>query len=160
VTVNPDDFLITVEEQRSIPRLNIEAALAQPGPSNFFLGAFAPEIAGDPEVLVAIAGLITGNLLKTRHAGHLTSMFVHPEHRRRGVARSLAVRILSCAADAGLAAVRLEVVAENQPATALYQSLGFVEYGREPNAYRLGDRTWDLLLMTRALTRPSESSRS
>jgi ribosomal protein S18 acetylase RimI-like enzyme len=49
----------------------------------------------------------------------------------------------------GLRSVRLEVVADNQNAIALYQSLGFTTYGREPAAYRLGDREWDLSLMTR-----------
>jgi ribosomal protein S18 acetylase RimI-like enzyme len=149
VTVNPDDFLITVAEQQSIPRLAIEAALAQPSRVNFFLGAFAT----DSLDLAAIAGLLTSSLLKTCHVGHLTSLFVRPEHRRRGVARLLVERILSQAAGAGLEAVRLEVVADNRNAIALYESLGFAAYGREPGAYRLSERCWDLLLMTRDLRR-------
>jgi ribosomal protein S18 acetylase RimI-like enzyme len=159
VTLNPGDFMITAEEQQQIPRLSIESALEQPSSSSFFLGAFA----GPPDELVAMAGLITGSLLKTRHVGHLASVFVHPKVRRHGVARMLVERILSQAADTGLHAVRLEVVAENRAAVALYESLGFVAYGREPAAYRLGERCWDLLLMTRdcgRTTPPSESSRS
>lgn len=159
VTLNPDDFVITVEEQQGILRLAIESALEQPDSSNFFLGAFA----GQPQELVAMAGLVTADLLKIRHLGRLTSVFVYPRHRRKGVARLLVERILAQAAEAGLDAVRLEVVAENRGAIALYESLGFKTYGREPAAYRLGERCWDLLLMTRdcgTLTLPSESSRS
>jgi ribosomal protein S18 acetylase RimI-like enzyme len=58
---------------------------------------------------------------------------------------------LAQAARGGLRSARLEVVADNQNAIALYRSLGFTAYGREPAAYRLGEREWDLLLMTRDL---------
>jgi len=145
LTVNPDDFMFTAEEEMAVPRLVIEAALERPGASNFFLGAFA----GDPAQLVGIAGLLTNESLKTRHSGHLVSVFVHPEHRRQGIARALLERLLAQATQAGLRSVRLEVVAENRIAIALYELLGFIAYGREPAAYRLGEREWDLLLMTR-----------
>src|ERR1700733_14380374 len=77
LTVSPDDFMSTAKEEIAIPRLMIEAALEEPGPRNFFLGAFANDSATR---LVGIAGLITSNLRKVRHAGRLTSLFVHPEH--------------------------------------------------------------------------------
>jgi ribosomal protein S18 acetylase RimI-like enzyme len=57
--------------------------------------------------------------------------------------------ILAVAKQEELRSVRLEVVAENRSAIALYESLGFATYGREPAAYRMDDREWDLLLMTR-----------
>jgi len=145
LTVNPDDFLVTAAEERAIPRLSIEDALERPDDRNFFLGAFA----GEPTMLVSIAGLITSNLSKIRHSGRLTSLFVHPAHRRRGIARILVQRLLDQAVSAGLDSVRLEVVADNRDAVSLYESLGFVAYGREPEAYRMGERAWDLLLMTR-----------
>jgi len=145
LTVNPDDFMVTAEEELAIPRLSIEAALEQPGTRNFFLGAFADDSAR----LIGIAGLLTSSLQKVRHAGRLTSLFVHPEYRRRGIARMFVERLLANAAEGGLRAVRLEVVADNRAAVALYETLGFVPYGREPAAYRLDKREWDLLLMTR-----------
>ena len=58
-------------------------------------------------------------------------------------------RLLAHATDSGLRSARLEVVADNRDAVALYEALGFVPYGREPAAYCLGEREWDLLLMTR-----------
>jgi ribosomal protein S18 acetylase RimI-like enzyme len=145
LTVNPDDFMVTSKEELAIPRLAIEEALEQPGRGNFFIGAFMDR----PAELAGIVGLVTSNLLKTRHCGRITSLFVHPAHRRRGVARTLLSRLLDQAAHDCLRIVRLEVVAGNRAAIALYESLGFIPYGREPAAYRFGDREWDLLLMTR-----------
>jgi ribosomal protein S18 acetylase RimI-like enzyme len=147
LTVNPDDFVMTAAEEQLVPRLSIEAALEEPDPSNFFLGAF-PD---GKDVPIGIAGLITSSLRKARHCGHVRSVFVHPGHRRKGVARMLVARIVQKAAEAGLVALRLEVVASNAGAVGLYESLGFVPYGREPGAYKLDDRSWDVLLMTHPL---------
>ena len=55
LTVDPDDFMITAEEERVIDRLFIEDALERPRPGNLFLGAFPV----DAPQLVGIAGLIT-----------------------------------------------------------------------------------------------------
>jgi len=136
---------VTAAEEKAIPRLAIEEALERPDDRNFFLGAFA----GETPTLVGIAGLFTSSLSKIRHAGRLTSLFVHPTHRRRGIARMLVERLLTQAETAGLESVRLEVVADNLEAVALYESLGFVRYGCEPAAYQMGERKWDLLLLTR-----------
>jgi ribosomal protein S18 acetylase RimI-like enzyme len=43
--------------------------------------------------------------------------------------------------------VHLGVAATNEPAVRLYQSMGFVEYGREPRAIKLPDRYVDEFLM-------------
>jgi len=147
LTLNPDEFLMTADEESAIPRLVIEGALECPDERSFFIGAFA----APPEALVGMAGLITGNLRKVRHAGHVTSLFVHPAHRRAGIARTLVEQLLTRAHSAGLEVLRLEVVSSNRAAIALYESLGFVRYGCEPAAYRAGERAWDLLLMTRSL---------
>ncbi len=145
LTVNPDDFLMTASEEKAIPRLAIEEALERPDDRNFFLGAFA----GETAILVGMAGLVTSHLSKIRHSGRLTSLFVHPTHRRRGIARMLVERLLAQAKTAGLESVRLEVVADNLEAVSLYESLGFIRYGCEPAAYRMGERKWDLLLLSR-----------
>jgi ribosomal protein S18 acetylase RimI-like enzyme len=147
LTVDPDDFMITAEEERMVERLFIEGVLERPGTCSLFMGAFAV----DAPRLVGIAGLLTNEFLKTRHSGRITSLFVHPSHRRRGIARRLMEELLARAQLGGLRSVRLEVVADNQNAIALYRSLGFTVYGREPAAYRLGEREWDLLLFTKDL---------
>src|SRR5438045_3124069 len=80
LSVNPEDFMMTADEERAVSRLSIEAALEEPNASNFFLGGF--EV--DSGALIGMAGLLTSTLRKTRHTGKITSLFVHPEHRRRG----------------------------------------------------------------------------
>src|SRR5215471_3213442 len=66
LALDSDSFVMTAEEEAVVPRLNIEDALDQPGPSNFFLGAF------DGDELIGMAGLITSSLRKIRHTGILT----------------------------------------------------------------------------------------
>jgi ribosomal protein S18 acetylase RimI-like enzyme len=143
LTVDPGSFVMTAEEECAISRLNIEDALDQPGPANFFVGAF------EGSQLVGIAGLITSALHKISHTGTLTSVFVRPEYRRRGLGRLLVERVIQEATS--VRSIRLDVVAESKAAIALYESLGFRVYGVQEGAYRLGERTWDLLLMTRDL---------
>jgi ribosomal protein S18 acetylase RimI-like enzyme len=153
LAANPEDFMITAEEEMAIPRLAIESALEWPETCNFVLGAFT----ADRATLTGIAVLLTNGFRKTHHSGRVTSVFVHPEHRRRGIARMLLERLLAQAVEGGLRSVRLEVVADNRGAITLYELLGFVPYGREPAAYRLGEREWDLLLMTRSLVPAAKS---
>jgi hypothetical protein len=49
LTVSPDDFMVTAEEELALPRLAIEETLEQPSRGNFFIGSFAEpaaELAG------------------------------------------------------------------------------------------------------------------
>lgn len=73
---------------------------------------------------------------------HITTIAVHPEHRRRGHARALVGAALAAFPDARL--VHLEVRPSNTSARTLYRSLGFHETGRRPRYY--GDE--DATLMT------------
>ncbi len=140
---DPDEFMITAEEEAAVPRLYIEDAIDQPTAVNFFLGAY------HEDRLIAIAGLITMTLAKVRHFGKLTSVYIHPDHRRRGLARRMVEQVLRDAKVAGLLSVRLEVVADNRGAVELYESLGFVTYGCEPAAHLLEGLRWDVLFMNR-----------
>lgn len=49
-------------------------------------------------------------------------------HRRQGLARALVVRVLDAACAAEPPEVGLRVAADNEPATALYRSLGFADW--------------------------------
>lgn len=73
---------------------------------------------------------------------HVTTIAVRPERRRSGYARILLGTALAAFPDAF--AVHLEVRPSNEPARALYESLGFVATGRRRGYY--GDE--DALLMT------------
>lgn len=69
LTVDPDDFMITAEEERAVDRLFVEEALERPRTGNLFLGAFPV----DAPQLVGIAGLLANEFLKTRHSSRITS---------------------------------------------------------------------------------------
>ena len=66
----------------------------------------------------------------------LRNLAVAPEYRRRGVARALIDAACHRLQQAGTKRVFLEVRASNQPALALYYSLGFALHSRRKNYYR------------------------
>ncbi len=77
-------------------------------------------------------GRIVGNvsLVPFRHRGEriylIANVAVHPDYRRRGIARALTQRALQHARERRAAAIWLHVRAENSAAFRLYQGLGFV----------------------------------
>ncbi len=69
---------------------------------------------------------------------HLTAIAVHPNHRRRGLARKLLIDLLSEAAVKGCISSTLEVKNNNIAALALYKSCGFRTTGYRNNYYKDG----------------------
>ena len=65
----------------------------------------------------------------------IMNVAVAPEYRRRGIARQLLDRRRDLLAAQGGRSLTLEVRASNEPAIALYESLGYVQVGRRPNYY-------------------------
>ena len=53
-----------------------------------------------------------------------------------GLGKALTKACMQCAKDAGYAQLELNVVAENQRALSLYQSLGFEAFGRNPKGFQ------------------------
>ena len=53
-----------------------------------------------------------------------------------GIGRALTEACIECAKAAGYAQLELSVVAENERAVALYESVGFVEFGRNPMGFK------------------------
>ena len=66
---------------------------------------------------------------------HLLNLAVHPDQRRRGIARSLLTAALDKARSQGAAVVWLEVRPSNAAALSLYHSFGFKEIGIRPGYY-------------------------
>jgi ribosomal-protein-alanine N-acetyltransferase len=69
------------------------------------------------------------------HEIHITNLAVHPEWRRRGVARRLLARALAEGVSRGVVLAFLEVRPTNTRALALYDSLGFQVIGRRNGYY-------------------------
>lgn len=66
---------------------------------------------------------------------HITTVAVHPEHRRKGIARKVVEELLRRAAKERMACATLEVRAGNEAAISLYESLGFKAIARRPRYY-------------------------
>jgi ribosomal-protein-alanine N-acetyltransferase len=77
---------------------------------------------------------------------HILNLAVHPDYRRRGIARRLLAKGLAQARTLGAELAWLEVRPSNRAARALYKSFGFKEVGRRPHYY--DDTKEDALLLT------------
>lgn len=66
----------------------------------------------------------------------MMNVAVHPNHRRRGIARILIEELIKALKNLESRCLTLEVRASNEPAIALYTDLGFIEAGRRRNYYR------------------------
>jgi len=80
---------------------------------------------------------------------HILDVAVHPDHRRRGVGKVLMREIFVEARRRGACSASLEVRVSNQPAIALYHTLGFSQVSIRRRYYENGE---DALLMVCAFT--------
>jgi [ribosomal protein S18]-alanine N-acetyltransferase len=95
----------------------------------------------------AMAGFVIG-LLEPDHTGHITTIGIAPEHRRRGLASCLMERIEAGFRQRAVRIVRLEVRSANVSAQKLYSSLGYSVTQRLPRYYSNGG---DGLLMVKPI---------
>ncbi len=73
------------------------------------------------------------------HRAEVQKLLVHPDARRRGVARALMLAAEMAAREAGRTLLTLDT--GSNAAEALYQALGYIEVGRIPGFALLGDGT-------------------
>ncbi len=77
---------------------------------------------------------------------HISTLAVHPLHRRRGIGEQLLREALQMAIAKGAEIVTLEVRASNQAALELYEKFDFEVVGKRAGYYR--DNREDAVLMT------------
>jgi ribosomal protein S18 acetylase RimI-like enzyme len=70
---------------------------------------------------------------------------VDPGHQGRGLGRRIMTELIAAARDAGVEVLTLDQRGDNLRAAALYESLGFRQYGRLERFVAVGDRRWDKL---------------
>lgn len=133
-TRHPDAFTASVDERSILPISWWEERLA-PGTSanevvfGFFVDA---ELAG-------VAGLSFDNRLKTRHKSRLFGVYVAARFRSQGIGRKLIDEALRFArTHPEIRITQLTVTAGNTSALQLYESSGFMPFGTEPFAVRVG----------------------
>jgi ribosomal protein S18 acetylase RimI-like enzyme len=141
---HPEAFRSDAEEEAAKSTRWWEERLAPRTESNAtFVGAWTAA-----RRLVGTAGLLFETRRKVRHTATVVGMYVMPEHAGRGIgARLLDACVDVARADAALEILYLTVTSTNTGAIRLYERVGFVAYGLEPRAMRLGDRTFDKLMM-------------
>ena len=95
----------------------------------------------------AMVGFIVG-LVEPDFTGHVTTLGVAPEHRRRGIANRMLVKAEDGFRRRNVRIVRLEVRSVNHGAQDLYRKLGYAVTQRLPRYYSNGG---DGLLMIKSL---------
>lgn len=135
-----------MEEVYMIERLSFGSDAYDPGLLHLFLN-LSPETFLVAELNGRIVGYVIG-LVKKWGEGHVVSIAVHPEYRRRGVATALMEELLRRFKSRNVRSVRLEVRVSNRVAISLYEKLGFQSRGVIKRYYPDGE---DAYLMVRDL---------
>jgi ribosomal-protein-alanine N-acetyltransferase len=77
----------------------------------------------------------TLGVLAVGEIGRIEQVFVSPEHRRRGIGRTMMSRALEICARSLFKHVFLSCDGDNTPAIALYKELGFTKIGEIVSYY-------------------------
>jgi ribosomal protein S18 acetylase RimI-like enzyme len=135
---DPWSFVESPEELQKVPVAEYDARLRANRPENFVVGAF------DQDELVAMVGFYREQPLKRRHKGWIWGVFVKPEARGRGIAKSLMTEAIARAkAIPGLEIILLTVSVGQTAPRNLYVSLGFRPIGIEPQGLKIGPEHLD-----------------
>jgi len=132
LTVNPDALVSTFEFENK----QDVAWFASRLENSHVMGAFR-----DGE-LVGTAGFSVQQGQRHAHKCRLWGMYVRPSSRNRGIGRLLVNAVLVVARE-NVELIQLSVVSENRPARRFYESVGFLEFGMELKASKLGDKYYD-----------------
>ena len=133
----PDEITCTAEEQAEFLKAKTESE-------------------NEIEILAEVDGAPAGSAGfgrvgkhdKTRHRAEF-GISVDRAYWGLGIGRALTEACIECAKAAGYAQLELEAVAENKRALALYESVGFAEYGRDPKGFRSRLTGWQELTLMR-----------
>ncbi len=117
-------------------------------PHNAVVGAFDDE-SGAAGALLASAGIVHDQRAKRAHVALIWGVYVTPRARGRGTGRAVVSRAVEVArAMKGVTTIQLACSENSTAAAALYRSLGFVHWGTEPDAIRVGGKSYNELHMS------------
>ncbi|NVZ68878.1 GNAT family N-acetyltransferase [Pseudomonas costantinii] len=141
----PQAFTSSVAERALMPLSWWEKRLDNP--LDRVLGGF------EGDELAGIVGLAFEPREKARHKVTLFGMYVTEVYQHKGLGRQLVEAALDEARkQPRLKLIQLTVTAGNDAAFALYQRCGFIQFGLEPLAVRVGVDYFDKIHMWRELT--------
>lgn len=134
----PSAFGKAVEEHQAMPVEKIAQRFREAPECDLHLGAF------ESGHLVGTATFIREKGVKDRHKGHIYGVYVSEAHRGKGIGRALLAHLIKkVRQDPSLEQILLAVATRQEAARALYRSLGFVSYGIEPRALKIGSEYVD-----------------
>jgi RimJ/RimL family protein N-acetyltransferase len=135
---DPWSFVESPEELRAMSVEEFATRLRADHAENFIVGAFEQRTA------VGMVGCYQEVPLKRRHKAWIWGVFVKPEERGRGIAKSVMQAVIERAkAIDGLDMVMLTVAVDQPAPRKLYESLGFRSFGVEPKGIKIGDQAHD-----------------
>lgn len=107
---------------------------------NFIFGIF------ESDQIIASAAI--GKIPNPRriHIGQIWAVYTKPDFRRRNLSSKLISHIVNFAKNHFMQ-LKLSVNTDNLQAMKAYKNAGFIEYGREPRALKIGDKFEDITLM-------------
>ena len=141
---HPQAFTSSVRERAAMPLSWWESRLTSK--LDVVFGAF------EDGRLSGIVGLAFEPREKARHKATLFGMYVNEAYQQQGLGRQLVEAALAEARrHSRLKLIQLTVTAGNDAAFALYQRCGFIQYGLEPLAVRVGEDYFDKIHMWREL---------
>ena len=135
---NPEAFGTSYEEaiQRENPIERVKSNLKVKG--NYTFGAF------DQSTLVGVVTLSQEGSLKMKHRANIVAMYVSPTVRGKGIGKALMeLAIEQAKVSPEIVKVNLAVVTSNEAAKNLYLQLGFIVFGTEKMALKVGDTYYD-----------------
>ncbi|MBO6041116.1 MAG: GNAT family N-acetyltransferase [Oscillospiraceae bacterium] len=145
LTHGQTDYLATYPEENSFTLEQEEAFLKR-----------KEEHAREVELVAEVDGVITGTagldcVSRAEKMRHRASFGISVDRVwwGLGIGRALTEACIECARAAGYSQLELEVVAENTPALRLYQSVGYVEFGRNPRGFRSRVNGWQETVLMR-----------
>ncbi|MGF6088119.1 N-acetyltransferase family protein [Pseudomonas sp. 18173] len=142
--LHPQAFTSSVRERAAMPLGWWESRLT--GKLDVVFGAF------EEGRLAGIVGLAFEPREKVRHKATLFGMYVTASVRQRGLGFHLVQAVLAEArSHEKLRLIKLTVTAGNDAALNLYRRCGFVQFGLEPMAVRVGEDYFDKIHMWREL---------
>ncbi|WP_288099901.1 GNAT family N-acetyltransferase [Pseudomonas sp.] len=141
---HPQAFTSSVRERASMPLQWWESRLTSKLDPVF--GAF------EEGRMAGIVGLALEPREKARHKATLFGMYVSADVRQRGLGYQLVQAVLAEAQQhPELRLIKLTVTAGNDAAFNLYRRCGFIQFGLEPMAVRVGEEYFDKIHMWREI---------
>lgn len=145
LTLNPEAFSSSYEEECTCTESGVRSRLTV-SDGQMVLGCFIDN------ALVGTIGIGRQGQNKTNHKCFIWGMYVSPNNRRLGIARALLEEAINQVNQVeSVQQLTISVVEKNESALNLYESVGFKEYGREPNALIVAGKSYGEILMAQSM---------